>query len=149
MTTYQPPTDFLQHAPSYLTQNQCAFYETFDQNFRHHIKPLCSAVLHRSCSVLTPYLALSWVSNPDDDKLPDQRRCAGVDCCLPQDTQSNGYLYSMLTSCPICQHDKSVSYNTQQYTPITMTCLNIMKSKKPNLFKFTPKSKYTQQSRFH
>ncbi|CDM34208.1 unnamed protein product [Penicillium roqueforti FM164] len=38
-----------------------------------------------------------WVLNPDDDKFPHSRKCAGVDRCLPLDTQSNGDLYGMLT----------------------------------------------------
>src|SRR4051812_8181164 len=123
MTTYQPPIKPLQHATRTVLPHAKSIAHFMNPSINTSgiiMEPLCSAVLHRSCSVLTYYLALSWVSNSDDDKLPCQRRCAGVDCCLPLDTQSNGFLYSMLTSCPICQHDKSVSYNTKHHTPITI-----------------------------
>lgn len=64
----------------------------------------------------TYFLYHASVSNPDDDKFPHFRKCAGVDCCLPLDTKSNGDPHSMFTWFHVCLHDKTVSYIQSLYT---------------------------------
>lgn len=79
----------------------------------------------RTSALFTYFPYHSYISNPDDDKILHSRKCAGVDCCLPLDTKSNGDRYGMLTVRVLCLRDKAISYIQNPYMCILNTRNNL------------------------